>query len=241
MSLLVADGIAMRFDGLAALEGIELCVDPGEIVGLIGPNGSGKTTLFNIIGGSLRPTAGRVVFAGEDITGLSPHAICRRGIAQAFQIAVPFRDLTAAEHVTIGCLFGRARRRPAPREARAEVRELLGLVGLAARTDARVRHLSLGELKRLEVAMALATRPRLLLLDEVLAGLSPASALEIMALLKQVRDRGVTLFIIEHVVRAITDITQRVIVLDRGRVIAEGRPEAIVGDPRVIEAYLGDR
>jgi branched-chain amino acid transport system ATP-binding protein len=231
----------MRFGGLTALDRISLRVAPGEIVGLIGPNGSGKTTLFNVIGGSLRPTAGRITFAGEEITGLGPHRICRRGIGRAFQVASPFWDLTAAENVTVGCLFGRPRRRPAGREARAEVRELLEFVGLAARAQAPVRQLSLGELKRLEVAMALATRPRLLLLDEVLAGLSPAGAAEIMGLLKRARDRGATLFLIEHLVRAISQITDRVIVLDRGRVIAEGRPEEIVGHPQVIEAYLGER
>lgn len=239
MAFLEGIGVTKYFGGLAALVDVDFYVEEGEIVSLIGPNGSGKTTLFNLIGGHLKPSRGEIHFSGEKITGLRPYQICQRGIGRAFQIVSPFFNLTVLDNIITGSLFGRGWQEV--KAARKEACQILDFVGLSEKKMALARNLSIGELKRLEVALALSTRPRLLLLDEVLAGLSPKGALEIMGLIKEVRDNGVTVFIIEHVLKAVTGISDRVMVLDQGNKIAEGRPEEIVANRRVIEAYLGEK
>ncbi|MBI5166824.1 MAG: ABC transporter ATP-binding protein [candidate division NC10 bacterium] len=241
MALLEGTGVTKYFGGLAALLNVDFYVEEGEIVSLIGPNGSGKTTLFNLIGGHLNPTRGSIRFLGKDISGLRPYQICQRGIGRAFQIVSPFLNLTVLDNVTVGSLFGKGRwSAQGGKAATQDACQILELVGLAEKKKALARNLSIGELKRLEVAMALSTKPRLLLLDEVLAGLSPKGAMEIMATIKEIRDKGVTVFVIEHVLKAVTGISDRVMVLDQGRKIAEGRPEEIITDRKVIEAYLGE-
>jgi branched-chain amino acid transport system ATP-binding protein len=235
MALLEAVGVAKRFGGLQALGGVSLAVEAGEIVGLIGPNGAGKTTLFHLVSGFLAPDAGTIHFAGEPVVGLKPHALCQRGLARTFQLVKPFPGLTVLENVRVGAL-ARLPRFPA---ATAQAREVLAFVGLAAKADLPARALTLAERKRLELARAFATGPRLLLLDEVMAGLTPTETGEVVELCRRINATGVTVLLIEHVMRAVMTLSQRVVVLNQGQVIASGPPAAIAADPRVIEAYLG--
>jgi branched-chain amino acid transport system ATP-binding protein len=239
--LLAVDSVSKRFGGLRALSNVSLAIGEGELVGLMGANGAGKTTLFSLIAGNSRPTGGVINFAGARIDGQRPDVICRRGIARTFQIVRPLRNLSVLENVMIGVLYG-AQGIAAPNEARVRAREILAEVGLEGRADAVASTLTLAGHKRLEIARALATGPRLLLLDEVIAGLNPTEALEAAGLISALRRRhGLTVLMIEHVMAALMRLAERLVVLHHGEVIAEGAPDQVTRDPRVIAAYLGER
>jgi branched-chain amino acid transport system ATP-binding protein len=235
-ALLDVRGVSKRFGGLQALSNVAFTVDEGEIVGIIGPNGAGKTTLFNVVTGVYTPDSGRVVFRGVDVTGAAPHRICKLGAARTFQISKPFAALTVLQTVRIGAL----NRIPDMAGATAKALDVLDVMDLAAKRDDLGRTLTVIERKRLEMARALATQPSLLLLDEVAAGLRPNEVQEMIALVRRIAAGGVSVLIIEHVLEAVMRLSGRIVVLNYGEVIAEGRPEALVDDPRVIEAYLGE-
>jgi branched-chain amino acid transport system ATP-binding protein len=239
MKILEAERLTKHFGGLAAASGVDLDVKEGEILGLIGPNGAGKTTLFNLLSGALPPDLGVIRFRGQDIAGLKPHQIARRGIARTFQSVKIFPRMSVVDHVRLGYLFGRIKTGGGD-EADREVGEILEFVGLASVRNARGGDLILANQKRLEVARALATRPALLLLDELMAGLTPTEMAEAMQLVKKIGERGVTIVMIEHVMKAIMSICDRIIVLNHGMKIAEGTPEEIAGNKTVIEVYLGE-
>ncbi|OGL16615.1 MAG: ABC transporter ATP-binding protein [Candidatus Rokubacteria bacterium RIFCSPLOWO2_12_FULL_71_22] len=235
-ALLEVEGLSKRFGGLQALQGVSFDVSAGEIVGIIGPNGAGKTTLFNVVTGVYPPDAGRVRFRGEDVTGAPAHRLCRRGVARTFQISKPFVNLTVLQTVRIGAF----NRLADMRAATAHALTVLERVGLAGKRDHLGRQLTVVERKRLELARAVATGPALLLLDEVAAGLRPAEIQEMIALVRAISAGGVAVVIIEHVLEAVMRLSARIVVLNHGEVIARGRPEELVKDPRVIEAYLGE-
>ena len=234
--MLTLEGITKRFGGLTAVRGISIDVREHELVGIIGPNGAGKTTLFNVIGGYYRPEEGRVVFDGSDVTGRAPHEISRLGLTRTFQIVKPFGNLSVLDNVTIGALT----RLPAVRSARAEAERVITTCGLAAYATARAKALPLALRKRLEVARALATRPRVLLLDEVMAGLNPTELGSMVELIRRLHGEGLTLIVIEHIMAAMMRLAQRIVVLHHGEKIAEGTPTEVVADRRVIDAYLGE-
>jgi branched-chain amino acid transport system ATP-binding protein len=236
--LLELSGVSRSFGGLAAVKSITLQVDAGEIVGLIGPNGAGKTTLFNLITGTFLPNSGMIVFDGRDITRLAPHARCKLGIARTFQLVRPFPNLSVLDNVAVGSIYGR---QPATsrRAAEAAARQTLELLGLGDRVHQVARTLTLVDRKRLELARALATHPRLLLLDELLAGLHPSEVIAAMDLVRGIRDSGVTIVMVEHLVKALFGVSDRVAVLSAGEKIAEGRPDVVAQDARVVDAYLG--
>ena len=240
MPLLETRKVSKSFKGLTALHDIDLSVDEGTITGLIGPNGAGKTTLFNLISGEFPPTKGTVMFDDQDITRLSPDRICRMGISRTYQLVRPFLGLTVLQNVLVGIYFGR-KERVVEGEAHKEARELIDLMGLSEKTDYKAIHLIPVERKRLEIARALATNPRLILLDEVVAGLNPTETGKIMELIGKIRDRGLTIFMIEHVMKVVMGLSHKLIVLHHGIKIAEGAPERISQDPAVIKAYLGER
>jgi branched-chain amino acid transport system ATP-binding protein len=233
--LLRVDAVSKRFGGLLAVDHASFMADAGRITALIGPNGAGKTTLFAIVTGFLPPSAGRIFYAGGDITGEPPHRLARRGIARTFQIVQPFAGLTVHENIAVGAHLSR----PSRADALAAAAEIAGSVGLGDLLDRPAASLTISGRKRLELARALAIEPKLLLLDEVLAGLNPSEIRDVVPVIRTIRDRGVAIVMIEHVMQAVMSLAEQVFVLAEGRIIAEGSPQAIAGDPRVVEAYLG--
>ena len=234
--ILELDRVTKRFGGLTAVSSASFTVRTGEILGIIGPNGAGKTTLFNVVSGYYRPESGRVLLAGQDVTGQPPHAICRRGLTRTFQLVKPFGNLSVIDNVMIGALT----RLPTVSSARLEAERVVEMCGLTAHAGGHARTVPIGLRKRLEVARALATRPRLLLLDEVMAGLNPTELAGIIELIRRLHADGLTLIVIEHIMAAMMRLAQRIVVLHHGEVIAEGAPAAITQDRRVVDAYLGE-
>ena len=235
-SLLLCAGATKAFGGLVAVNGATIELDEGEILGLIGPNGAGKTTLFNIISGEIPPDEGSIHFNGSDITGLKPHVIAQKGLVRTFQIAKPFAKLSVVENVMVGAFINTS----SVEQADQHAREVIEFVGLGGHADQPASNLTTASRKRLELARALATRPRLLLLDEVMAGLTPTESASMVELLRGIREQGVTQLVIEHVMQAIMTLSDRIAVLHHGELIAAGPPAQIASDSRVIEAYLGE-
>jgi branched-chain amino acid transport system ATP-binding protein len=236
--LLEVDRLSVRFGGLLALSGVSFTVRHGEIVALIGPNGAGKTTIFNVLTGLVRPTTGRILWRGSDITRLRVDQICRQGISRTFQLIRVFPGLTVQENVRVGGVFGRAS--SATPLKPQEMQEILALTALLPMAQEPASSLTIGDRKRLEIARALATAPSLLLLDEVMAGLAAPDVRALIALIRAVHQRGVTIVLIEHMMPAVLEVADRLIVLHHGEKIAEGSPLQVVHDPVVVDAYLGE-
>jgi branched-chain amino acid transport system ATP-binding protein len=236
-SLLEVRGVSKRFGGLLAVSDVSFSLDEGQILGLIGPNGAGKTTLFNVVNGVYKADGGTISFLGKDITGSSPDKVVHLGLARTHQIVKPLNDLTLLDNVTVGACFGREYLDL--KAARKVALEVLQLVGLGDRAEMIARSLTIAGKKRLEVARALAAKPKLLLLDEVLAGLNPTEVALMIDLVRKIRDGGVSVFMIEHLMQAIMSLSDRIVVLNLGRKLAEGRPDEVVHNPDVVEAYLG--
>lgn len=248
--ILTVDGVTKRFGGLTAVDNVSFSVKEGEIFALIGPNGAGKTTLFNCITGLFPPTSGTIVFDGEDITGFKPHRVAEKGIARTFQNIRLFDYMTALDNVRVGqhvrmkaklwdALFKTPRQRREERDVTERAMELLRFVGIEHRAHEYARNLAYGQQRRLEIARALATRPKLLLLDEPAAGFTPGEKVELMELVHRIVAEGVTVFLIEHDMKVVMGVSRRIVVLDHGEKIAEGAPEEVRANRRVIEAYLG--
>jgi branched-chain amino acid transport system ATP-binding protein len=236
--LLQVQGVTKRFGGLQALTQVTFDLPEGQILGLIGPNGAGKTTLFNTINGVYKPEEGRILFLGQDVTGKKPYKLAKMGMARTHQIVRPLNDLTVRENVMAGACFGHENHSIGHSEAIAK--EVLEFVGLAPRAEQLASSLNVAQKKRLEMARALAARPYLLLLDEVLAGLNPSEIDGMAQTVLKIREQGVTILMIEHVMKVVMNVSDRILVLDYGQQIAEGNPQEIANNPRVIEAYLGD-
>ena len=235
-AMLEVRGLTRRFGGLIAVNDLSFDVNEGEMIGLIGPNGSGKTTTFSMLSGALKPSTGTITFNGERIEGLKANKVCRKGLARTFQVVQPFPDITATENVMIGAFVNVG----GARQAEVTAREMLERVGLTAKADTLAKELTLLQLKRLEIAKALATEPKLLLLDEVAAGLTSTEVDVMLQLIRQLNSEGITCIIVEHVMRFVMNLSQRCIVIDFGSQIAEGTPEEVLNNPAVHAAYLGE-
>ncbi|MCW5882660.1 MAG: ABC transporter ATP-binding protein [Anaerolineae bacterium] len=236
--MLKLQSISKSFGGLHVLQDVNIEVPQGTIFGLIGPNGAGKTTMFNVVNAVYPSDTGRVIFRGDDITAGPPNRVARLGLARTHQVVRPLNDLTVRENVMVGACFGREHKRL--KDAAAVANEVLARVGLADRANQLAGSLNVAQKKRLELARALAARPYLLLLDEVLAGLNPSEVSLMVDLIKRIRDEGITILMIEHLMHAVMNVSDRVLVLDFGKLIATGTPDEVVNNPQVIEAYLGD-
>ena len=238
MQILSVEKLCKAFGGLKAINNLDFEVEEGEIFGIIGPNGSGKTTVLNLITGFLKPNTGKITFHGKNITGLPRYEICQKGIARTFQLCKPFLEFTALQNVMVGRVYGQD---PCGnmKLAAAESSEILEKVGLLSKAEILVKDLTVMQRKRLELGRALATKPALLLLDELMAGLNLAEADEVCQLISQLRDSKITIIMVEHIVKAVTCVSNRILVLNMGEKIAEGPPEEIVHHPKVIEVYLG--
>ena len=241
MDILQARRVTKLFGGLAAVSLVSFDLRQGEILGLIGPNGSGKTTLVNVVTGTLPYSDGDVLFRGRSIRGLPPYEIGRLGLSRTFQVVKPFRNLTVVQNVMVGALFGARGGSRELASARRQAVEVLGFVGLAHRAQAPAEGLNVPERKRMELARALAMRPTILFLDEVMAGLNPTEIDDAVKLIKRIRDRGITLVVIEHVMKAIRNLSDRIMVLYHGEKLTEGLPEEVLNNPDVVSAYLGRR
>lgn len=237
-ALLQVEEVTKKFGGLTAVNQVSMHVNPGEIIGLIGANGAGKTTLFNLIAGAYHVTSGRILFEGHEVQNMPSHKLSRIGIARTYQIVKPFSNLTMLENTMVGALQNHKR----VEDARQKAEEILELVEMSGRENVRGENLNLPELKRMEVARALATEPKILLLDEVMAGLNPTDSQRVINLIQKInKEFGLTIIIIEHVMKAVMTLSDRVYVLNQGRLIADGKPEEVTTHPEVIKSYLGEK
>jgi branched-chain amino acid transport system ATP-binding protein len=237
MALLEVKELSKHFGGVVALDGVNIKVDKGELVGIIGPNGAGKTTLYNCVTGFYPPTSGKVFFDGKDVTGLPSHKLCRMGMARTFQIPRPFMSMTLLENVMVGALGAGM----SLREAKEKAKEIVSFLKLEEQANKPISKLNFNYRRRCELARALATNPKLLMLDETFAGLNPSEIDEMVKLVRKIHESGVTIMLTEHVMKVVMSLAERIVVLHQGKVIAEGLPREVVNDSRVVEAYLGQR